>query len=250
MISTISRAKPVVKPTLMPFFVQCLQHVFDAWQWGWRVVLVGASKFGAEELPGVVVGLWRRFDAAFTEQIADRPELFGTHVTLESLVGVAGTFAYGGFAEDAVDLITVVDGGASHVEDSELVSHGVFLFSRRGRGLRRGLAGGGTQPHGQRLDDEDDSDHENEDVGDDVELVDSRGIEQLEANASCADDTQQRGRTDVGVQQVEAVGNERRDRLVNGGGYLRTQVPACGCGASYGREAELPSGRRQAHSDL
>ncbi len=34
--------------------VQCLQHVFDAWQRGRRVFLVRASKFGAEELPGVV----------------------------------------------------------------------------------------------------------------------------------------------------------------------------------------------------
>lgn len=34
--------------------VQCLQHVFDARQWGQRVFLVRASKFGAEELPGVV----------------------------------------------------------------------------------------------------------------------------------------------------------------------------------------------------
>lgn len=83
-----------------------------------------------------------------------------------------------------------------------------FSFSVEGDGDwgGRGLADGGTQPHGQRLDDEDDSDHKDEDVGDDVELVDSRGIEQLEANATCADDTQQRGRADVGVQQVEAVG--------------------------------------------
>lgn len=64
------------------------------------------------------------------------------------------------------------------------------FFGRRGRGLGSELTNGGPQPHGQRLDDEDDSDHEDEDVGDDVELVDSRGIEQLEANAACADDAE------------------------------------------------------------
>lgn len=108
--------------------VQCLQHFFDARQRGRRVFLVGASKLGAEELLRVVVDFWGRLDTAFTEQIADCPELLGTHVVLESLVGVAGTFAFGGFAEDTVDFVTVVDSGASHVEDSELVSHGDFPF--------------------------------------------------------------------------------------------------------------------------
>lgn len=61
------------------------------------------------------------------------------------------------------------------------------------------------------------------------------------------------------ARAADAVGNATACRVGvsgafgnrgHGSGCLRTSAPAYGWGASYGREAELPSGRRQAHSDL
>src|SRR5699024_1215515 len=82
----------------------------------------------AEPLPCALMYFSSRLNPTCTEQLANCPVLFSTHVLLEYFIGKLCAFHLWSFPQDTIYLIAIINGSTSHIEHCKL-KHS-FLLSK------------------------------------------------------------------------------------------------------------------------